>query len=143
MEREINSERFWQQIGAATLLLVLLIYGMPIVVTVAWYAIDTPQVEKSQMETWQTLTPSLLKLLANTVIMAIVMMIWLSLMLITFEPCKKAVRKWIVKSEIRMRLKREKTISKDEEEIWELKEWIKKQGFTFEGEKDHGIHRND
>lgn len=132
MQREINSERFWQQIGAATLLLVLVIYGMPVVVTVAWYAIDTPHVEKSQTE---TLTPSLLKLIANTVILVLVMMLWLGFMLITFEPCMKAVRIWVVKNEIRMRLKKEKTISKDEEEIWELKEFIKKQGFTFKGEK--------
>lgn len=135
MQREINSERFWQQIGAVTLLIVLVVYGMPIVVTVAWYAIDTPTVEKSQVETLQTLTPSLLKLIANTVILVLAMMIWLGFMLITFEPCMKAVRKWIVKDQIRMRLKKEKTISKDEEEIRELKEWIKKQGFTFKGEK--------
>jgi uncharacterized membrane protein len=135
MQREINSERFWQQIGAVTLLLVLVIYGMPIAVTVAWYANDTPHVEKSQMETLQTLTPSLLKVIANTVIVVIVMMLWLCFMLITFEPCMKAVRIWVVKDEIRMRLKKERTISKDEEEIRELKEWIKKQGFTFKGEK--------
>jgi len=133
--RELEIEQFWMQLGAATMLAILAIYVLPVVIAVVWFVVDTPRLPRGV--TTLTLSDAVtFKLMTNVIIMVVALAIWTVLIFYTMDPCRILVRKWLVKGYIRRRVRGERRRQEETQEILELKQWIKQQGFKFKGEQD-------
>jgi len=134
-DRKIDPEVFWMQLGAATMLVLLAIYVLPVVIAVVWFVVDTPRVPR-EVTTLTVSDAVTFKVMTNVMIMVVALAIWTVLIFYTMDPCRILVRKCLVKAYIRRRVRGERRQQEEAQDILELKQWIKEQGFKFKGEQD-------